>query len=77
MRRVSEPGAGITKSLKKVQRHGKVGFSGLLLSWYSFVGWFQRKTIRTTHLGPPVERLKKGYPFLLVCFSRGTLPQKG
>ena len=24
----------------------------------------------------PVERLEEGYPFLVVYFSRGTLPQK-
>ena len=27
-------------------------------------------------LGPPVERLEYGYPFSVVYFSRGTLPQK-
>ena len=30
----------------------------------------------SNNLGPPVERLEQGYPFCVVYFSRGTLPQK-
>ena len=32
--------------------------------------------MRNHYLGPPVERLESGYPFSVVYFRRGTLPQK-
>ena len=41
-----------------------------------FTPWLEDYYRLANILGPPVERLEQGYPFSVVYFSRGTLPQK-
>ena len=62
----------------------KSGPHGLLLRAPVLKGRLQGNPNKTTYLGgggpeprlgPPVERLEYGYPFSVVCFSRGTLPK--
>ena len=60
---------------EKGNRSGKMCFLSHTVLSYHVLVWFY-STLQS-HLGPPVERLKSGYPsFPVVYFSRGTLPPK-
>ena len=59
----------LRSSLQNAETHGA---RLNVLGAHCCTGYFDEAEM----LGPPVEGLEEGYPFSVVYFSRGTLPQK-